>query len=86
MYLFITNSTDFAHTTPLFKSEGLLKVYDIFRLKLLKLNKLLYNLLYLDFNSYRDVIDREPPRVLRQHFIHQPMINEHMLSVLYCII
>ena len=32
----VTNSTYFAQTTPLFKSEGLLKVYDIFKLKLLK--------------------------------------------------
>ena len=27
------------------------------------------------FDSYRDVIDREPPRALRQHFIHQAMIK-----------
>ena len=29
------------------------------------------------FNSYRDVIDKEAPRVLRQHFIHQPMITRY---------
>ena len=27
------------------------------------------------FESYLDVINREPPRALRQHFIHQPMIK-----------
>ena len=81
----VTNSTYFAHTTSLFKSEGLLKVYDIFKLKLLKLfYKLLYDLLLPYFNSYHDVIDKEPPRVLRQHFIHQPMIKR-VLSVLFYI-
>ena len=70
------NSTYFAHTTPLFKSEGLLKVYDIVKLKLLKFfYKLSYDLLLPYFNSYHAVIDKEPPRVLRQHFNHQPMIK-----------
>ena len=27
------------------------------------------------FEGYLDVINREPPRALRQHFIHQPMIK-----------
>ena len=27
------------------------------------------------FNCYHDVIDKEPHRVLRLHFIHQPMIK-----------
>ena len=70
-----TNNTYFAHSTLLFKSEGLLKVYDIFKLKLLKFfYKLSYDLLPPYFNSYHNVIDKEPPRVLRQHFIQQPMI------------
>ena len=68
-----TNSTYFAHTTPLFKSEGLLKVYDIFKLKFLKFfYKLSYDLLPPYFNCYHDVIDKELHRVLRLHFIHQP--------------
>ena len=72
----VTNSTYFTHTTPLFKSEGLLKVYEILKLKLLKFfYKLSYDLLLPYFNNYHDVIDIEPPRVLRQHFIHQPMIK-----------
>ena len=72
----ITNSSYIAHTTPLFVEEKLLKVQEIFKLKLLKFYyKLCNNLLPPYFNSYRDVIDREPPRALRQHFIHQPMIK-----------
>ena len=27
------------------------------------------------FRRYRDVIDKDPPRVLRTHLIHQPMIK-----------
>ena len=72
----ITNSSFIAHTTPLFVEEKLLKVQEIFKLKLLKFYyKLCNNLLPPYFDSYRDVIDREPPRALRQHFIHQPLIK-----------
>ena len=72
----VTSSTYFAHTTPLFKSEGLLKVYDILKAKFLKFfYKLPYDLLPPYFNSYYDDIDKETPRVLRQHFIHQTMIK-----------
>ena len=81
-----TNSTYFAHTTPLFKSEGLLIVYDIFKLKLVKFfYKLSYDLLPQYFNSYHDVIDKEPPRVLRQHFIHQPMIKRAYDIIYFCL-
>ena len=77
----ITNSSYIAHTTPLFVKKKLLKVQEIFKLKLLKFYyKLCNNLLLPYFNSYCDVIDREPPRALRQQFIHQPMIKRyHML-------
>ena len=34
-----------------------------------------YDLLPPYFNSYHDVIDKEPPRIPRQHLIHQPMIK-----------
>ena len=72
----VTNSSYIAHTIPLFVEEKLLKVQDIFKLKLLKFYyKLCNNLLPLYFNSYCDVIDRELPCTLRQHFIHQPMIK-----------
>ena len=61
----ITNSSYIAHTTPLFVEEKLLKVQEIFKLKLLKFYyKLCNNLLPPYFDSYRDVIDREPPRAL----------------------
>ena len=72
----ITNSSYFAHTTPLFKEEKLLKVLDIFKLRLLKFYyKLFSGLLPPYFNRYREIIEMEPPRVLRQHVIHQPMIK-----------
>ena len=29
-------------------------------------------------NIYRDVIDREPPRALRKHFIQTPMIKQSL--------
>ena len=66
----------FAHTTPLFKEEKLLKVQHIFKLRLLKFYyKLCSGLLPPHFNRYREIIETEPPRVLRQHVIHQPMIK-----------
>ena len=72
----VTNSTYNAHTTPLFKREGVLKVQDMFKLRLLKFYyKLSYGLLPQYFNCYRDVIEKQPQRVLRQHIIHQPMIK-----------
>ena len=72
----VTNSAYIAHTTPLFMEEELLKVQDIFQLKLRKFYyKLSNNLLPPYFDSYRDVINRKPPRALRQHFIHQLMIK-----------
>ena len=56
--------------------EKILKVQERFKFKLLKFYyKLCNNLLPSYFDSYRGVIDREPSRALRQHFIHQPMIN-----------
>ena len=75
-HVLVTNSAYIAHTTPLFIEEGQLKVQDIFKLKLLKFYyKLSNNFLPPYFDSYRDVINKEPPRALRQHFIHQPMIK-----------
>ena len=72
----ITNSNYSAHTTPLFIELGLLKVQDMFKLKLLKLYyKLLsYDLLPSYFQTYREVIELEPTRDLRQHCIHPPLI------------
>ena len=72
----ITNSSYTAHTTPLFIELGLLKVQDMFKLKLLKFYyKLSSNLLPQYFESYRDVIERAPARELRQHYIHPPLIR-----------
>ena len=48
----------------------------MFKLRLPKLYyKLSYCLLPQYFNCYRDIIEKQPPRVLRQHIIHQPMIK-----------
>ena len=69
----ITNSSYTAHTTPLFIELGLLKVQDMFKLKLLKFYyKLSSNLLPQYFESYRDVIERAPAR---EHCIHPPLIR-----------
>ena len=70
----ITNSNYSAHTTPLFIELGLLKVQDMFKLKLLKFYyKLSYDLVPSYFQTYREVIEREPTRDLRQHCIHPPL-------------
>ena len=73
----ITNSNYSAHTTPLFIELGLLKVQDMFKLKLLKFYcKLSYDLVPSYFQTYREVIEREPTRDLRQHCIHPPLIKK----------
>ena len=72
----ITYSNYSAHTTPLFIELGLLKVQDMFKLKLLKFYyKLSYDLVPSYFQTYREVIEREPTRDLRQHCIHPPLIK-----------
>ena len=72
----ITNSNYSAHTTPLFIELGLLKVQDMFKLKLLKFYyKLSYDLVPSYFQTYREVIEREPTRDLGQHCIHSPLIK-----------
>ena len=71
----IINSNYSAHTT-LFIKLGLLKLQDIFKLKLLKCYyKLSYDVLPSYFQIYREVIEREPTRDLRQHCIHPPLIK-----------
>ena len=72
----VTNSIYNAHTIFLFKREGVLKVQDMFKLRLVKFYyKLSYGLLPQYLNCYRDVIEKQPPCVLRQYIIHQPMIK-----------
>ena len=62
----ITNSKYIAHTNPPFCQLNLLKIKDIFKLKLLKFYyKLTCDLLPSYFNTYLDVINRAPPRQLR---------------------
>ena len=48
----------------------------MFKLKLLKFYyKLSYDLLPSYFQTYREVIEREPTRDLRKHCIHPPLIK-----------
>ena len=72
----ITNSKYIAHTNPLFCQLNLLKIKDIFKLRLLKFYyKLTCDLLPSYFNTYLDVINRAPLRQLRINLIHQPVIK-----------
>ena len=74
----ITNSKYIAHTNPLFCQLNLLKIKDIFKLRLLKFYyKLTCDLLSSYFNTYLDVINRAPPRQLRINLIHQPVIKRN---------
>ena len=72
----ITGSNYIAHTNPLFGQLKLLKIRDMFKLRLLKLYyKLCHNLLPSYFNRYQEIIELEPVRSLRQHLIHPPLIR-----------
>ena len=72
----ITNSEFISHTNPLFIRIKILKIQDIFKLRLLKLfYKLSYNLLPIYFNRYRETIEQQPARYLRQNIIHPPFIR-----------
>ena len=72
----ITGSNYVAHTEPLFIQLGVLKVQDIFKLRLLKFYyKLCYGTLPQYFNHHREIIERQPARPLRQHLIHPPFVR-----------
>ena len=72
----ISNSSYISHTNPLFIQHKLLKIGDLFMLKLLKLYyKLCYNLLSCYFDKYREIIEHEPARILRNNYIHTPLIR-----------
>ena len=64
----ISNSSYISHTNPLFIQHKLLKIGDLFKLKLLKLY---YKLSCKILPSYFD----EPARVLRRNYIHPPLIR-----------
>ena len=71
----ISNSSYISDTNPLFIQHKLLKIGDLFKLKLLKLYyKLSYNLLLCYFDKYREIIEHEPARILRKNYIHPPLI------------
>ena len=74
----VTNSSYFAHTTPPFIRTllNLLKIQDMFKLKLLKFfYKLSYELLPPYFNTYRDIIMQEPARTLQHNLIYPPYVK-----------
>ena len=72
----ITNSKYIAHTNPLFKRLQLLKIANVFKLRVLKFYYNFYNgLLPAYFNVFLDFITREPPRVLRNSLINQPVLR-----------
>ena len=72
----ITNIKYIAHTNPLFKRLQLLKIVDIFKLRVLKFYYNLYNgWLYLYILMYFLTLLLEPLRVLRNPLIHQPVLR-----------
>ena len=83
----VTNSSYFAHTTPLFIKLNLLKIQDMFKLKLLKFfYKLSYDLLPPYFNTYRNIIMQEPARTLRQNLRHPPYVKRVYTECKYSLI
>ena len=73
---FMTNSSYIAHTAPLFIQHGVLRVTDMYKLKLLKFYyKLSYNLLPPYFDNYSETLEQKPIRDLRQNLIHGPLIK-----------
>ena len=68
-----TNSSYFAHTTPLFIKLNLLNIPDMFKLKLLIFfHKLSFDPLPPFSNTYLDTVMQEPACTLRQNLIHPP--------------
>ena len=73
---FMTNSSYIAHTAPLSIQHGVLRVTDMYKLKLLKFYyKLSYNLLPPYFDNYSETLEQKPIRDLRQNLIHGPLIK-----------
>ena len=72
----VTKSNFIAHTDPLFRQLNVLKIKDMFKVKILKFYyKLSYGLLPKYFNSYIHKLEEEPVRVLRRNIIHPPLIK-----------
>ena len=72
----MTNSSYIAHTVPLFNQHGVLRVTDMYKLKLLKFyHKLSYNLLPPYYDNYSETFAQKPARDLCQHLIHGPLIK-----------
>ena len=73
---YITCSEYRAHSEPIFKMLDLLKIQDLFHLKILKFYyNLSYKLLPPYFNSYIDVINRESPYLYNLRATARPLIQ-----------
>ena len=83
----MTNSSYIAHTALLFIYHGVLRVTDMYKLKLLKFYcKLSYNLFLSYFDNYSETLEQKPIHDLRQNLIHGPLINVCMQNVTLCYI
>lgn len=72
----LTGSTYLAHSEPLFKSLQLLKVQDLYYLKLLKLYyNLSYGLLPSYFNCYLEVLNKTSPHSYQLRTGSRPLIR-----------
>ena len=72
----VTKSNFIAHTDPLFRQLNVLKIKDMFKVKILKFYyKLSYGLLPKYVNSYIHKLEEEPVRVLRCNIIHPTLIK-----------
>ena len=72
----ITGNYYIAHSEPIFKSLELLKIYDIYKLKILKFYYNLTNYcLPVYFNNYLDVINNELPHSYQLRINARPLIR-----------
>ena len=72
----ITGNYYIAHSEPIFKSLELLKIYDIYQLKILKFYYNLTNYSLPDyFNNYLDIINNELPHSYQLRINARPLIR-----------
>ena len=72
----MSNSKYLAHSEPLFKTLKLLKIEDLYKLRLMKFYyNLLYNLLPSYFNYYLDVINNAFPCQYELRQIARPLLR-----------
>ena len=74
-YIYIILTVGTYRSNPLFKRLQLLKLGDIFKLRVLKFYFNLYNELLSAYFIFLNIITREPLRVFRNPLIHQPVLR-----------